>query len=1044
MKILTAFLSLILFVNCLTAQRRNKTQPAPAPVDSKYFDGMKYRSVGPSRGGRSTAITGIASKPFTFFMGTTGGGVWRTDDAGTTWDNISDGQIAAGSIGAIAVADSDPNVIYMGTGSACTRGNVSPGVGLYKSTDQGNTWSFSGLKSAGQIGKISIHPTDPDLVYVAALGNIFGPNSERGLFRSTDGGKNWSKSLYISDKTGVIDFAMNPENPRIIYAAAWRGERKPHAMIDGGEEGGIYRSSDGGDSWDKLEGDLPTGLLGRIAIAVSPANPKRVWALIQAAEEESGGLYRSEDGGDNWKRINRDHRQRQRGWYYTHLTADPKDEHTVYSSNTGFYKSIDGGENFEKIKTPHGDNHGVWINPDNTNIMINCNDGGANVSLNGGKSWSTQENQPTSEFYRVTVDNQFPYRLYAGQQDNTTISVPSQSLPEISNTENWESVGGGESADVAAHPTNFDIIYAGTYSGEITYYNRKNGQLLQMTAYPHYTEGTEQRDLKYRWQWNFPLFVSVHNPTELYMGSNVVHKSTNHGQTWEVISPDLTNALDKYFDIPGGPIQYDATGVEVYSSIFALEESPLSSGEIWAGSDDGLIHITRDGGKSWTNITPPNMPAEGTVNKIELSTRQAGRAYVAVYKYRDNDFKPYIFKTNDYGSSWKLLTNGSNGIPASSFVRAVAEDPDKEGLLYAGTEFGMYVSFNDGQSWQPFQLNLPVTPITDIEVHRQDLVISTQGRSFWILDDLTPLHQVTDQVAGKDKYLFSPRSTYRTNVGGKNGLKAAINYYVESTSDDEAITMEIKDSAGRTVKNWSSGAEEKSEIVKLTTKDGFNQVTWNLTYQPPKMVDNFVAMVFSTDNAPGSRAVPGKYSVTLRIGDWSSTQELEILADPRWTVLEIKDYNDKFELEMDVLGVINESQDLVRNLRSIRNQTTQIGGKVDAAGLGDELKKMAVDMDVKLTSIEQTLVQNKIETTQDEINFRRVYSNHIARLFRVIVDEDNAPTGGMMERWADLKQQYSGLKKPYTDLIQNEVEAFNVLSKKLEAGKIILPLSSTK
>ncbi len=1043
MKLLTVILSLLLIVTSTNAQRRNKGQSPPEVVDAKYFNGMKYRSIGPSRGGRSTAITGIPDKPYTFFMGTTGGGVWRTNDAGTTWNNISDGQIAAGSIGSIEVAASDANVVYMGTGSACTRGNISPGIGMYKSTDQGKTWSFSGLKSAGQIGKILVHPANADVVYVAALGNIFGPNSERGLFKSTDGGKNWQKSLFISDKTGVVDMAMNPENPRIIYAAAWRGERKPYAMIDGGEEGGIYRSSDGGDSWNKLEGGLPTGLLGRIAIAVSPANPMRVWALIQAAEEESGGLYRSEDGGDNWKRINRDHRQRQRGWYYTHLTADPKDEHTVYSSNTGFYKSIDGGENFERIRTPHGDNHGVWINPNNTKIMINCNDGGANVSLNGGKSWSTQENQPTAEFYRVTVDNQFPYRLYAGQQDNTTISVPSQELPAISNTEHWESIGGGESADVAAHPTNFDIIYAGTYSGEITYYNRKTGQNLQMTAYPHYTEGTEQRDLKYRWQWNFPLFVSVHNPSELYMGSNVVHRSTNQGQTWEIISPDLTQSLDKYFDIPGGPIQHDATGVEVYSTIFALEESPTNSGEIWAGSDDGLIHITRDGGKNWTNVTPPNMPVEGTVNKIELSTHQGGRAYVAVYKYRDNDFRPYIFKTNDYGTTWKLLTNGSNGIPSTHFVRAIAEDPDKEGLLYAGTEFGMYISFNDGQSWQPFQLNLPVTPITDIEVHRQDLAISTQGRSFWILDDLTPLHQVKDQVVGKDKYLYAPRSSYRTNVGGRKGLSASINFFVERASDESA-TLEIRDSGGRAVRSWSSGAEENDDLEKLEIKDGFNQVKWDLTYHPPKMVDNFVAMVFSSDNAPGSRAVPGLYKVTLQIGEWSSSQDLEVKADPRWPSLQTNDYTKKFQLEMDVLKLINESQDIIRNLRSIRDQTTQIGEKVDAAGLGDELKKMAKELDMKLTPIEETLVQNKIETSQDEINFRRVFSNHIARLYRVIVDEDNAPTSGMIERWEDLKAQFVDLKKPYSDLMNIEVEAFNVKARELQAGKIILPLGSTK
>ncbi len=1042
MKTTATILGLLLITFSLDAQKRSKNQPAPQQIDAKYFDGMKYRSVGPSRGGRSTAITGIPDKPFTFFMGTTGGGVWRTDDAGTSWNNITDGQIATGSIGAITVADSDPNVIYMGTGSACTRGNISPGVGMYKSTDQGKTWSFSGLKSAGQMAKIIVHPSDPNLVYVAVLGNIFGPNAERGLFKSTDGGNNWTKSLFISDETGVIDIAMNPENPRILYAAAWRGERKPYAMIDGGKEGGIYRSNDSGDSWKKLEGGLPTGLLGRIAVAVSPANPLRVWALIQAAEEESGGLYLSEDGGTSWKRINRDHHQRQRGWYYTHLTADPQDENTVYSSNTGFYKSIDGGENFERIGTPHGDNHGVWVNPNDTDIMINCNDGGANISLNGGKSWSTQENQPTSEFYRVTVDNQFPYRVYAGQQDNTTISVPSQSLPSISNTEHWEAIGGGESADVAAHPTDFDIIYAGTYSGEITYYNRKSGQELQMTAYPHYTEGTEQRDLKYRWQWNFPLFVSNYHTSELYMGSNFVHKSTNHGQTWEIISPDLTRSLDKYFDIPGGPIQHDATGVEVYSSIFALEESPVNSGEIWAGSDDGLIHVTTDGGKNWSNITPPGMPNEGTVNKIELSTHQSGRAFVAVYKYRDNDFRPYIFRTNDHGKSWSTLTTGSNGIPSTSFVRAIAEDPDKKGLLYAGTEFGIYISFNDGQSWQPFQLNLPVTPVTDMEVHNQDLVISTQGRSFWILDDLTPLHNVNESLIGQERFLFPPRATYRTNVGGRRGFSAAINFYLENIPEDNA-SIQITDSRGRMVQSWSSDSEN-SDSGKLELRKGFNQVQWNLCYQAPKMVDNFVSMVFSSDSTPGSRAVPGFYKVALKIGDWSASEQIEVKADPRWSNITIADYQKKYDLEMDVIGLIDESQDVIRNIRSIRNQTKSMGEKISAAGLGDELADKAEELDKKLAEVENTLVQNKIETAQDEINFRRVFTNHIARLYKVIVDEDNAPTGGMMERWADLKQQYSELKKPYSDLMRNEVEAFNVLAKKHEAGKIILPLSGIK
>ena len=1023
------------------AQKRNRSNDDSKGLDPKYFDGMAYRSVGPTRGGRSTAITGIPEAPYTFFMGGTGGGVWRTDDAGTSWENISDGQIDAGSIGAIEVAPSDENVMFVGTGSACPRGNVSPGIGVYKSTDQGKTWSHSGLKSAGQIGKIIIHPDNPDVVFVAALGNIFGPNPERGVFKTTDGGTTWNKVLFISNQTGIVDMAINPKNPRILYAAAWQAERKPWTMIDGGKEGGIYQSRDGGETWTKLEKDLPTGLLGRIGLAISPTNPDRIWALIQSPEEEDGGIYRSDDGGGSWKRINRDHRHQQRGWYYTHLTADPQDENTLYSSNTGFYKSIDGGENFERIRTPHGDNHGVWVNPINTQIMINCNDGGANVSLNGGKTWSTQLNQPTSEFYRVTVDNQFPYRLYAGQQDNTTISVPSQGTYTLTDSEQWYGVGGGESADVAVHPDDPDVIYAGTYSGEITYVNRKTGQRLQMTSYPHYTEGTEQRDLKYRWQWNFPLFVSVHNSDELYMGSNYVHRSRDKGQNWEVISPDLTRSLDKYHDIPGGPIQHDGTGVEIYSTIFALEESPKNPGEIWAGSDDGRIHITRDGGKNWNEITPDQMPSEGTVNKIELSTHADGKAYVAVYKYRDNDYRPYIFRTINYGQSWDLLTTGGNGIPSNHFVRSVAEDPDREGLLYAGTEFGVYLSFDEGQNWQPLQLNLPVVPITDMEVHKKDLVLSTQGRAFWILDDLTPLQQLNATLINNNNFLYQSRETYRTNIGGWGGLKSAINFYVGSETEEDVV-LSVTDQSGRLVSVWSSKAENNSDTLNFELQKGFNQIKWDQTYLPPKMVSNFIAMDFSHDNVPGQKAVPGIYSVKLSIGDWSDSKDLLIKNDPRWTDLETADYQKKFDLENEIIEHIEMSQQVIRNIREIRMQANSIASAAKEGGIGDELIDKAKTLSASLTAIEETLIQNKIETTQDEINFPRVFSNHLARLYRVVVDENNAPTGGMLERWADLKSRFSELKKPYDQLIEGALVEFNQLVTDKGAGKVILSISN--
>ncbi|MEQ9425724.1 MAG: glycosyl hydrolase [Cyclobacteriaceae bacterium] len=1016
------FVGLLILIACFDLFSQKKKTAPSLEIDDKFFSGMKYRSVGPTRGGRSTAVAGIPEKPFTFFMGTTGGGVWKTDDAGTTWNNVSDGQIDAGSMGAIAVATSDPNVIFAGTGSACARGNVSAGVGVYKSIDEGNTWSFSGLKNAGQIADIIIHPKNPDIIYVAALGNIFGSNEERGVFRSKDGGASWTKVLFISNGTGVVDLSIDAKNPRILYAAAWRGERKPWTMIDGGVEGGVYKTTNGGDDWEKLEGGLPTGELGRIAVEASPAKSGRVWALIVTDSEDTKGLYRSDDYGKSWKHLTNNHNLLQRGWYYTHLTADPQDENTVYCNNVRFWKSVDGGNDFERISTPHGDNHGMWINPNNSDIMIQCNDGGSNVSVNGGITWSTLLNQPTSEFYRVTVDNQFPYRLYAGQQDNTTISVPSQYLPSVSDTEQWFNVGGGESGDVAIHPDDPNIIYSGTYSGEITYVNRNTGQRLQMTAYPHYTEGTEQRDLKYRWQWNFPIFVSRHNTSELYMGSNVVHRSNNNGQTWEVISPDLTQALDKYHDIPGGPIQHDGTGVEIYSTVFALEESPHNAGEIWAGSDDGLIHITRDGGQNWKNITPSGMPSEGTVNKIEVSAHEPGRAFAAVYRYRDNDFKPYIFRTNNYGESWNLITD-NNGIPTNHFVRTIAEDPDRKGLLYAGTEFGLYVSFNDGTSWQSFQLNMPVVPITDMEVHNQDLVLSTQGRAFWILDDLSPLHRLNTELMAKGKFLYKPRATYRTNVGGWDGLPLKINFYLNAVPD--SLQLIIKDANGIIVRQWSTNPVEGKNQLKLEAMEGFNQISWDLTYPPSNLVEDFVAMDFSADNAPGPIAVPGDYTVELTSGDWSDIKSTTIKADPRWTEITTADYQKKFDLEKEVIELLNESQDVVRNIRSIREQTAGIIERSGGHEKHAELKNFTDEFNNKLTELEGRLVQNKIKVTQDEINYRRVFTNHLVRLFRVIVDEHNAPTGGMLERWEDLQSQYSTIRQDYDALIDNDLQTFN-------------------
>ncbi|MGB3589963.1 MAG: glycosyl hydrolase, partial [Tunicatimonas sp.] len=793
--------------------------------DSTDLQALEYRLIGPFRGGRCTAVAGIPSKPLTFFMGTTGGGVWKTEDGGGSWQNISDGFFDVGSIGSIEVSLSDPNVIYVGTGSAPPRGNVSVGKGVYKSTDGGETWKKMGLEQTGQLGKIQIHPTNPDVLYVAALGNIFGPNSERGVFRSKDGGASWEKTLYINDSTGVIDLVLDPTNPRILYAGAWQVERKPWTLIDGGKGSGLFKSTDGGDTWKRLDKGLPTGVVGRVGVAVSPVNSQRVWTIMEHVDEDKGGIYLSEDAGSSWKRINRKREYRQRAWYYSRLFADPQQEHTVYVLNTGFYKSLNDGANFERIPVPHGDNHNLWINPNNPKVMIQSNDGGSNVSFNGGKTWSTQNNQPTAEMYRVTVDNQFPYRVYGAQQDNSTISVPSQGLADFDPIQDWYAVGGGESGHIAVHPDNPNLVYAGNYIGIMTKLDRAQGHTRSVEVYPELNDGVEGRDLKYRFQWNAPIQFSPHNADVLYYTSNYVHKSTNGGQSWEVISPDLTQNIDKYLDIPGGPIQHDNTGVELYCTIFAFEESPLEEGVLWAGSDDGLIHISRNGGKDWENVTPKNMPAEGTVNTIDPSAHQAGKAYASVYKYRDNDFAPYVYLTEDYGKSWQQLTDGENGIPSDHFVRVVREDPDREGLLYAGTEFGMYVSFNNGANWQPFQLNLPVTPITDLKVHQQDLVVATQGRSFWIMDDITPLHQISSETAQAEVHLFKPNTAYRTQIQGYRGEnvptdrpKGAVVYY-SLDADVDSLSLSVLDSQGQEICSFSSEEEED----KLSAEAGLQK-----------------------------------------------------------------------------------------------------------------------------------------------------------------------------------------------------------------------------
>jgi len=993
-------------------------------ISTEQLKGLNYRNIGPHRGGRSTAVEGVPGELFTFYMGATGGGVWKTTDGGLNWRSIGTKDIKAGSIGAIAVAPNDPNVIYVGTGSADPRGNVSPGVGMYKSVDGGLSFTHIGLKKAGQIAEIVVHPQHPDWVYVAVLGNVFGPSPERGIFVSKDGGANWKKTLYISDKTGAIDIDMDPSNPRILYAGMWTAERKPWTFIDGSDEGGVWKSTDGGENWKQIENGLPDGLLGRVGITISPANPKRIWVQQEAGEETKGGLYRSDDGGLNWQRINRSHNLRQRAWYYSRVFADPKDENTVYALNTSFYKSIDGGKTFERIAVPHGDTHDLWINPDQTSVMIQANDGGACVSFNGGASWTTQNNQPTAEFYRVSVDNQFPYRVYGAQQDNSTISVSSRPQGGLTPYEDWYAVGGGESGHIAIDPNNPNLIYAGTYIGVITRKELDKGHQKGIVAYPQMHDGTAPRDIKYRFQWNAPIRISPHDSKTVYHCAQYVLRTKDGGQSWEVISPDLTTNKDEYHNIPGEPIQHDHTGVELYTTIFAFEESPHNAGELWAGTDDGRLHITQDDGKNWQEITPKGFPVEATINSIELSAHAPGRAIITAYKYRENDFRPYIYLTNDFGKNWKSITNG---IPEGHFTRVVREDPLRRGLLFAGTEFGMYFSMDEGQNWKAFQLNLPTTPITDLLIKGNDLVVATQGRSFWIMDDISPLREINQKIWAKQGHLFPINTVYKTQIRGSRGTGspsaaprgAVIYYYVSDEVDSkETASISIKDPAG-TVRHVFSTQPGKGES-KLRLRKGLNRITWNMKYEAPVVQSG---ARFSLANLSGINAAPGPHTVELKLGTQVETQAFAVELDPRWTQT-TADLQAQYELALKAKELLNSCHETIGKIRSMRKQLRAIEKRPLTEALKEKFKTESEPIQDALTKLENELIQTASESGQDPINYPPMLDDQIAYLYSVVNGQDDRPNQGAYDRYEDLKKELAP-HQAQMDNLMKEIMSIN-------------------
>ncbi len=894
-----------------TAAQQRTATAAPtvaSGVPAATLSQLRWRMVGPARGGRVTTVTGVVQEPHTFYFGSTGGGVWKTTDAGANWENVSDGQITVGSMGDIDVADSDPNVIYVGTGSDGLRSNVSIGKGVWKSTNAGRTWTHVGLKDVGNIGGVRVHPSNPDIAFVAAIGDPFRPTSARGVYRTRDGGKSWDRVLYVSDSTGAVDVEFQPGNPNVLYASMWRAERKPWTIISGAMEGGVYKSTDGGTTWAKLTNGLPNGLVGKSNIAVSAADPQRVYVLIEA--KPGMGLYRSNDAGASFTVASTNPQLSTRSFYYTTISADPTNADVLYAGAEGYFKSTDGGRTWAGMSVPHGDNHDMWVHPLNGQIMIQANDGGVNVSLNGGRTWSTQYNQPTAEIYQVYVDNQFPYRLYGAQQDNSTLIVPS--LPVASGglddpIQGWSTGPGCETGPIMPHPTNPDTVY-GSCKGQYSRMSMRTGQEKHYWVGAQSLYGNATKDMIFRFQRVSPMEVSPHDPGVLYYGSQVVHRTRDEGVTWEAISPDLTwNPPDKRAVYSGTPITVDNTGEEFFSTLYAIRESPLERGVIWVGANDGPFHVTRDNGKTWQNVTPPGLALGGRVQNIEPSPHRRGSAYFAVLRYLLGDHKPYIYKTDDYGKTWTLLTTGTNGIPADEPTRVVREDPDRAGLLYAGTEFGMYVSFNDGRTWQSLQRNLPNTPITDLKVHRKDLVISTQGRSFWIMHDISPLHELSDAVAAAPAHLFTPltahRMRYRAGFGGLESARggstdpeyppagATVDYWFATAPAGE-VTLEVLDAKGAVVRRFSSLAAGEQRVEpsepsmrgpmwerigtpRLPASAGANRFTWDLSLAGPWDPNP------ARSGRNGPTAVPGEYRVRLTSGAWSATRPLTIKPDPR-------------------------------------------------------------------------------------------------------------------------------------------------------------------
>jgi len=1016
--------SFLLFSSSSFSQKKSKNNISFDPV---LHESIEYREIGPFRGGRSAAVAGVPGEPNLFYFGATGGGVWKTENGGETYENISDG-FFGGSIGSIAVASNDPNVIYVGGGEVTIRGNVSSGYGMYKSVDAGKTWSFSGLPNSRHIPRIVIDPNDNDIVYAAVLGNIYKPTSDRGVYKSEDGGLNWKKVLFTNDLSGAFELVIDPNNPRILYASTWRVQRTPYSLSSGGEGSDLWKSIDSGETWKKISKNngFPTGILGVIGVTVSPVDSQRVWAIVE--NQEKGGVYRSDDGGDNWIYTNSSRSLRQRAWYYSKIYADTQDVDGVYVMNVSYHYSNDGGRTFKSNNAPHGDHHDLWIAPEDNTRMIIADDGGAQVSYDKGETWSTYYNQPTAQYYRVTTDNSFPYRIYIAQQDNSTQRVRHRSLGYNISENDWESTAGGESGHLAVDPNNNDIVYGGSYLGFLERLNHEKNTSRTINVWPVTTLGEGAEAMKYRFNWNFPIAFSKHDGSKLYTFSNHVHLSTDEGQSWKTISPDLTRNDKSKLVSSGGPITQDNTGVEYYATIFAVDESPIQEGLMWVGSDDGLIHLTKDGGETWENVTPTKMPEWMMINSIDASEFDTGTAYVAGTRYKLGDFTPYLYMTEDYGKNWKLITNG---IESEHFTRVIRSDKVDQNILYAGTETGMYISYDKGNSWNTFQKNLPIVPITDLTIKDNSLIVATQGRSIWMIDDLTVLHQLPNSVT--EEFLYKPKNSYRMGGGGgRKSLTAGTNlpngvivhYYIPDLNENDNITLSFHEEDGTLIKEFSN----KSKSDSLKVKKGGNSHVWNMKYQGAERLDN---MVLWGADFSGAKAIPGSYKVKLAVNDSEIIQDFEIIKDPT-SEGTIEDITAQFEFVNEINGIVDKAHKAIKDIRKIKTQLNKFQSDFSDNELAKDLISDSKSIIETIDKVENELYQTKNQSNQDPLNYGIRLTNNLGNLNSSFRSGDFGPTNQAIEMKDELIEKVNNQLEIFNEVLTKEIPNFNSNFKKLE------------